>query len=255
MNRFFVSPIDIDLENKDIKITGEDVKHISKVLRLTTEDLVEVCDGEKHEYIGKIKNISKEYILLDIVEKREIQREAPVEISLYQSIPKGAKMEFIIQKTIELGVNNIIPVSTERSIVQFKDNKDREKKVDRWQKIAEEAAKQSKRGVIPKIHMPISFKDALNHGKSNQLNIIAYEKEESNGIRDLINKEKNNNINKIGIWIGPEGGFSREEISLATTENLQSITLGPRILRTETAGLAVSTIIMYELGDLGGLCL
>lgn len=252
MNRFFVSPSAIDLEKEEIIIHGEDVKHISKVLRLLTGDFLEISDGEKHEYIGKIKNISRDSVILSIVQKYQLQTEAPIEVSLYQSIPKATKMEFIIQKTTELGIKAIIPVSTERTIVQFRDDKDQKKKMDRWQKIADEAAKQSKRGIIPQIHMPISFEDALNHSKENELNIIAYEKEVANGIKSLIYNWKDFKIKKIGIWIGPEGGFTAEEISQAIKKNLYPITLGPRILRTETAGLAVLSILMYELGDLGG---
>ena len=219
-------------------------------MRLSTGDLVEISDGEKYEYIAEIKDISKENVLLSIVDKKPFFTEPQMEINLYQSVPKGSKMEFVIQKTTELGINSIIPVLTERTIVQFKNDKD--KKVERWKKIAEEASKQSKRGIIPQIINPMSFEDALEHCSENQINIIAYEKEESFGIKQLMNKFKDSNIEKVGIWIGPEGGFSDNEISLALKENLYSISLGPRILRTETAGLTVLSILMYELGDLGG---
>ncbi|NLM05280.1 MAG: 16S rRNA (uracil(1498)-N(3))-methyltransferase, partial [Clostridiales bacterium] len=155
MNRFFVLPSAIDLEGKEIIIDNEDVKHISKVLRLSTGDLVEISDGEKYEYIAEIKDISKENVLLSIVDKKPFFTEPQMEINLYQSVPKGSKMEFVIQKTTELGINSIIPVLTERTIVQFKNDKD--KKVERWKKIAEEASKQSKRGIIPQIINPMSF--------------------------------------------------------------------------------------------------
>ncbi|WP_090444058.1 16S rRNA (uracil(1498)-N(3))-methyltransferase [Natronincola peptidivorans] len=252
MNRFFVSPTDIDLLTKEISISGEDVKHITKVLRLSNGDLIEVCDGEAFEYIAEIKNISKNQVILSIQEQLSLKREAPIDVILYQSIPKSTKMELIIQKTTEMGIKEVVPVMTERTIVQFKDKKDVEKKIDRWQKISAEAAKQSKRGKIPSIHLPIPLHNTIIHAKENDLNIIAYEKEDATGLKDIIAALETEHIKRIGIWIGPEGGFTEEEIHLATKNNIKSITLGPRILRTETAGLAALSILMYALGDLGG---
>ncbi|AOY77565.1 16S rRNA (uracil(1498)-N(3))-methyltransferase [Clostridium formicaceticum] len=252
MNRFFVNAADVHLPTNEITIAGEDVKHISKVLRLSEGDLVEVCDGEKYGYIGKIKRISKQEVLLSIEEQMPLKTEAPIEVILYQSIPKATKMELIIQKTTEMGIKSIVPIITSRTVVQFKDDKDKEKKVERWQKIAMEAAKQSKRGVIPSIHFPLSLKEALQKAQENDLNIIAYEKEASQGIKGLLTSLVTENIKKIGIWIGPEGGFEEEEIDLAKDKTIHSITLGPRILRTETAGFTVLSILMYVLGDLGG---
>lgn len=252
MNRFFVSPRDISAEKKEIIISGEDVKHISKVLRLSKGDTVEVCDGEQYEFIAEIEDIRKTEVLLKIKEQQQLKTEAPIDIILYQSIPKAAKMELIIQKTTEMGIKEIVPVVTDRTIVQFKDHKDTEKKIDRWDKIAVEAAKQSKRGIIPKIHPPMDFNTALEHCQLNNLNIIAYEKENITGIKSIINSIQNNQTKKVGIWIGPEGGFTEEEVCEAKSNDIKSITLGPRILRTETAGFTVLSILMYELGDLGG---
>ncbi|AKL95801.1 ribosomal RNA small subunit methyltransferase E [Clostridium aceticum] len=252
MNRFFVTAADVHLPTKEITIVGEDVKHISKVLRLSTGDLLEVCDGEKYEYIGKIKNISKQEVLLSIEDQMPLKTEAPIEVILYQSIPKATKMELIIQKTTEMGIKSIVPIITNRTVVQFKDDKDKEKKVDRWQKIAIEAAKQSKRGRIPHVESPISLKEALQQAQENDLNMIAYEREVVQGIKGLLTSLDTKNIKKIGIWIGPEGGFEEGEIDLVKDKNVHSVTLGPRILRTETAGFTVLSIMMYELGDLGG---
>lgn len=252
MNRFFVSPSNINIEGNEIIINGEDVKHISKVLRLTKGDLVEICDGKAYEFIAEINSVTKDEVILRIKDQQPLKSEPPIEVILYQSIPKSTKMDLIIQKTTEMGIKEVIPIITDRTIVQFKDDKDKEKKTDRWQKIAIEAAKQSKRGEIPKIHYPITFKEALEHCQINNLNIIAYEKENNTGIKESIMTAKDNNSKKIGIWIGPEGGFTEKEIHAAKEQGVQAITLGPRILRTETAGFTVLSIVMYELGDLGG---
>ncbi|MBM7614658.1 16S rRNA (uracil(1498)-N(3))-methyltransferase [Alkaliphilus hydrothermalis] len=252
MNRFFVEASQINEATKEILIEGEDVKHISKVLRLSEGDNVEICDGISYEYIGRIKSIDKNNVFLSIVEKKGVEREAPVKITLYQGVPKATKMDIIIQKTTEMGIAEIVPVTTQRTVVQFHNDKDREKKTERWQKIAQEAAKQSKRGIIPKIHMPISFGEALEHGLKNQLNIMAYELEEEKGLKSLLLDEKYSGVKEIGIWVGPEGGYSETEVADGLKEGLKSITLGPRILRTETAGFALLSMIMYEIGDLGG---
>lgn len=255
MHRFFVTPDQIDLAQKEIVIRDEDVKHISKVLRLKVGDMVEICDGANREYICKLRSINKSDVLLSIEDSRTSHRESPIKVVLYQGIPKGAKMDLIIQKTTELGISEIIPVEMDRTIVQFSNEKDKEKKVDRWQKIAIEAAKQSKRGIIPTIGYPMSFHEAIKHSGVNQLNIMPYENEEGRGLRSVIQSlsaEERSDIKQIGIWIGPEGGFHEEEIVKAVENKIHSITLGPRILRTETAGLTILSLVMYELGDIGG---
>ncbi len=255
MHRFFVARNRIDLYEKQIIIEDEDVKHISKVLRLKPEDIVEICDGIGGEYICEIESINKNDVLLSILEEKRSTQEAPIEVILYQGIPKGAKMDLIIQKTTELGITDIIPVEMERTIVQFDNDKDKSKKVERWQKIALEAAKQSKRGIVPTIHMPITFKAAVEHSKGNQLNIMPYENEEDVGFKGIIESltyDEKSSIKNVGIWIGPEGGFDETEVLKAVESKIHPITLGPRILRTETAGFTILSLVMYELGDLGG---
>lgn len=255
MHRFFVNPQQINLVQKQAVIQDEDVKHISKVLRLREDDVIELCDGENKEYLCSIKSIDKNNVLLSILEERKSEKEAPVQVVLYQGIPKAAKMDLIIQKTTELGITEIVPVEMERTIVQFSNEKDKEKKVDRWQKIALEAAKQSKRGVVPKIHMPLNFENAIEHCKENQLNIMPYENEDDKGFKSIMesmSKDEKKSLTRIGIWIGPEGGFDEDEVVKAVDNKIYPITLGPRILRTETAGLTTLGLVMYELGDLGG---
>jgi 16S rRNA (uracil1498-N3)-methyltransferase len=251
MNRFFVSSEQINLQEKTIWITGEDLKHISKVLRLSQGDCIEISDGESFEYLGEIKSITKNEAVISILKQQKLNTEAPLRVILYQGIPKSTKMDLIIQKTTELGIKEIVPVITQRSVVQLKDYSDRNKKKERWEKIAVEAAKQSKRGILPYIHLPMSFNEALIHSNGNEINLLAYEGEKNQGLKKIVS-DLNEKIDRVGLWIGPEGGFSEEEVQSALQQEMHIITLGPRILRTETAGLVLLSILMYEMGDLGG---
>lgn len=249
MHRFFVDTHQINFTQNRIIIENEDVKHISRVLRLKEKDKVEICDGKDTEYICEIQSIDKNSVLLSIINKTQSIKEPPIKTVLYQGFPKGDKMSLIIQKTVELGITEIIPVEMRRTVVQFGD-KDKQNKIDRWKKIALEAAKQSKRGVIPAVHSPVNFDQALEHSKKNQLNIMPYENENKKGFRTVMESLNKDNIDKIGIWIGPEGGLDEEEVAKAINNKIHLITLGPRILRTETAGFTTLSLIMYELGDL-----
>jgi 16S rRNA (uracil1498-N3)-methyltransferase len=156
-------------------------------------------------------------------------------------------MEFIVQKCIELGVNEIVPVLTERCISKINTINDAQNKVSRWQKIALEAAKQCNRGIIPKIGMPIKFSEAIDLASKMDLSVIPYEKENAIGFKNIV--AENSDITNASIFIGPEGGFTEQEIQLAESQGIRKITLGPRILRTETAGMVALSLIMYELGD------
>jgi len=164
MHRFFVDTHQINFIQNRIIIENEDVKHISRVLRLKGKDKVEICDGENTEYICEIQSIDKNSVLLSIINKKQSIKEPPIKTVLYQGIPKGDKMSLIIQKTVELGITEIIPVEMKRTVVQFGD-KDKLKKIDRWKKIALEAAKQSKRGIIPTVYSPVNFDQALSTAK------------------------------------------------------------------------------------------
>ena len=249
MHRFFVDTHQINFTQNRIIIENEDVKHISRVLRLKEKDKVEICDGENTEYICEIQSIDKNSVLLSIIDKKQSIKEPSIKTVLYQGVPKGDKMSFIIQKTVELGITEIIPVEMKRTVVQFGD-RDKQNKIDRWKKIALEAAKQSKRGIIPAVHSPLNFDQALEHSKKNQLNIMPYENENKKGFRAVMESLNKDNIDNIGIWIGPEGGLDEEEVAKAINNKIHLITLGPRILRTETAGFTTLSLIMYELGDL-----
>lgn len=244
MHRFFVDTSCID--NDTITITGDDVQHISRVLRLKCDDLLEICDTCGTDYLCKIASVTKDTVISDIIKKIPTCTESNLNITLYQGIPKGDKLEYIIQKSVELGVNRIAPVAMKRTVVKLKNAS---LKTERQQKIALEAAKQSKRGIIPKISCPVSFEDMLKEIKNSAdaLNILAYENEMQNNIKDILTN--NREIKNINIIIGPEGGFDDDEINAAKEADINIITLGPRILRCETAPIAVISAVMYEIGD------
>ncbi len=245
MNRFFVSSEQINDEY--ISIIGDDVKHIRDVLRLKIGDIVEVSCREL-VYLSKIFNMDNNEVLLKILETKKGMNEPPIDIYLYQGIPKSNKMDLIIQKSTEIGVKEIYPIITNRTIVKIKDRKKEKKKVNRWNKICMEAAKQSKRDNIPKVNEILSFEEMIELIKGEELIIAPYEREEKIGIKNILKE----NINeKIHLIIGPEGGFEEEEIEQIEKVGGKIVTLGPRILRTETAGLVALTILMYELGDMG----
>jgi len=244
MPRFFVNQNEI--HSNEINIKGEDVNHIKKVLRARIGDFITVCDGKGTDFEVEIKDLGADFVLTSIINSISSISEPPIDITLFQGIPKSDKMDLIIQKSIELGVTRVVPVITERTIVKIGSTVDAENKRSRWQRIAMEAAKQCNRGIIPIVELPMSFSTAIELAKTSQLSIIPYENEKESSIKKYIAK----GIKNIAIMIGPEGGFTEEEISKANTRDIKSVTLGPRILRTETAGIAVIAVLMYELGDM-----
>jgi 16S rRNA (uracil1498-N3)-methyltransferase len=243
LNRFFIKNEQV---SKDILyIEGEDVKHIRDVLRLRTGDKIEaVCEG--FIYIGKILRIEKNLVTVKIAEIFKGNGEPSFNIILYQGIPKGEKMDFIIQKCTELGVKEFFPLLTERTVVKVKDKNKEKSKITRWTRIAKEAAQQSKRDLFPKIDDIISFDDMIELIKGENI-IVPYEEEKNNKIRDAIKSINNGRVNLI---IGPEGGFAQKEIETLRGIGANTVTLGPRILRTETAGIVAASILLYELGDI-----
>ncbi len=242
MPKFFVTKQQIE---NQVMITGEDAKHIKTVLRMKEGEKLTVCDGEGMDYICSIRCIEKDGIFVDVLEKYFCEAEPSVKITLFQGLPKADKMEFIIQKCIEIGVDYIVPVATEHSIVKL--DKKEQKKLERWQKIAEAAAKQSGRGKIVKIGKVLSFQEALQECQKLDSAIIPYEKEQQRTLKEFIKEVKGKTI---GVLIGPEGGFSTEEITQAIEYNVLPVTLGKRILRTETAGMVTTAILIYELENI-----
>jgi len=246
MHRFFINQqhFNGDIFTLDQK---EDVRHLTKALRVTIGEKIEICIEETgEEWITEVAALESDAVILKALERSDINRESPVAITLYQGLPKADKMELIVQKSTELGITEIVPVEMDRCVVKLKD-KDREKKRERWQKIAYEAAKQSKRSWIPKVGLPVKLKKLEDSLKVHDLVIFLYENEKDCGIRGTL---ENTNGKNIGIVVGPEGGFSENEAELLTSFGCVSTTLGPRILRTETAGLACVSIVQYALGDI-----
>jgi len=250
LRKFFVKSEQVN--NDKIEITGEDVNHIRNVLRLTKCEKIKICDtGNSKNYICEINDISKEEVICNIIEEVSGEAEGNVILHIYQGLPKADKMELIIQKGTELGVSEFIPVNFKRSIVKISE-KDEKKKIDRWQKIAEVAAKQSGRDIIPTIRNIENIKNICNNINEYDIVLVAYELEEQNYIKNELLKIKNNNTNyRIAIVIGPEGGIDEEEINLLKSAGAKIVSLGKRILRTETVALQVSSIIMYELENGG----
>jgi len=248
MHKFFVS--DDMINDGKIFIKGEDVEHIYKVLRLRAGDTIAVSDGKSSEYICRISTLDKKLVTCDIVEKNNITTEPPLRVHLYQGIPKAAKMDLIVQKCTELGIDEIVPVETERIVVKSRHDREFDNKLTRWRRIAEEASKQSNRGRIPKVSDPVKYSDVIERLPGYDIVVLPYEKENSTGLKQILKGK--NIINTIAVIIGPEGGFTKDEVEMATSKGAVAVTLGPRILRTETAGFACLSIIMYELGDIGG---
>lgn len=250
MRKFFVDTNQIN--NNQIQIIGEDVNHIKNVLRLDIGEKIKICDKDTSiNYISEIVEVTNKYVDCKILEKAENSSEGNVELHIFQGLPKADKMELIIQKGTELGVTEFIPVALKRSIVKLS-GKDEDKKIDRWNKIAEVAAKQSMRDIVPKVRKVENIKNICNQIKDYDIVLLAYELEENNYIKNELQKIKNKQEKyKIAVIIGPEGGIDPEEAEMLKQNGAKVISLGKRILRTETVALQVSSIIMYELENGG----
>ena len=243
MPKFFTARENIT--DSQIIIDNEDANHIRKVLRLNTGDEITVCDGRGIDYTAVISEIGKNSIVCDIKDSKKCDTEPGVEITLYQGLPKADKMELIIQKAVELGVYEIIPVATKRAVVKL-DEKKSKSKIARWQAISEAAAKQSKRAIIPTVADVLSFKEALKDCQKAEIKVIPYELAEGmDKTKEIISGLKPGQ--DVAIFIGPEGGFEDGEIEAAMATGVVPVTLGKRILRTETAGFTILSWIMYQL--------
>ena len=244
MPKFFVK--NNQIENNTIQILGTDVNHIKNVLRLKENDEIEICDSdEQQSYLCKIIELEESFVKCDIVNKIEESRESNIEVTIFQGLPKADKMELIIQKSVELGVYDITPVEMARCVVKLND-KDKTKKIERWNKISEVAAKQSQRDIIPKINNLIKISELANIISQYDGIILAYEKEKDYTIKQELQKLKTQQAQKIGIVIGPEGGLEEKEVEMLKNNGASVITLGKRILRTETVALNVLSNIIYE---------
>ncbi len=246
MPRFFVLPEKISDES--IIIDTEDAAHISRVLRLSVGDEITVCDEHGFDYLCVIEESASKFIRCRIKEKICSQSEPEIHVTLYQGIPKASKMDYIIQKTTELGICEITPCVLSRCVARIDGEKTEQKKLQRWSKIAEEAAKQSGRGIIPKISAPVTLDEAINRMKNDDLYFAPYECETQSRLKELI--DQSGEARRISFIIGPEGGFAPEEIEKIKSAGINTITLGRRILRTETAGEAVLSMLMYGMGEI-----
>lgn len=245
MPKFFVKQNQIN--NDQINIIEDDVNHIRNVLRMKKDDTIQVCNQETGEnFIARINLIEKNNINCKIIEKMDESTESNVQITLFQGLPKFDKMEFIIQKNTEIGVCTIVPVIMDRTIVKL-DEKDKTRKLERFNKIAEIAAKQSMRDRIPEVTPFIKSKEISNFIDDYDIIIVAYENEHTHMLKQTLKEITVKENYKIGIVIGPEGGISEKEIEMFEELNFKLVSLGKRILRTETVALVMTSIILYEL--------
>ena len=246
MPKFFVTQDKIT-ENQII-IDTEDVAHISRVLRLGMGDHVTVCDSQGTDYEAEIAEMEQKQIICSITEKHASESEPNIKVTLFQGLPKASKMEYIIQKTTELGINEIVPIKLSRCVVKIDNKKDEKKKLDRWQKISEAAAKQSGRGIVPQISEIMTLDEVIERSKEFDLFFVPYECEEQKTLKEVLLSKTD--IKTVGFIIGPEGGFDPTETEKLRESGIDTVTLGKRILRTETAGEAVLAMTMYEIGDI-----
>ena len=243
MPRFFLEKS--ALSGEFATITGDDAFHISHSLRMRKNEMLVICDLEGTDYLCEIEDFTKNEVSVRILERRPSESESPAFITLYQGIPKGDKMGDIIQKAVECGVSRIVPVVMQNCVAKINDDAEN-KKIARWQRIADEAAKQSQRSRRVEIRAPVSYKYAVESAAKDGLSFLCYENEKGHTLGVLLSGERHKTISFI---IGPEGGISASEAEYAEKNGVESVTLGKRILRTETASLfvlsAISTI--YEL--------
>jgi 16S rRNA (uracil1498-N3)-methyltransferase len=244
MYRFYVESNQIN--EATITITGSDFNHIKNVLRMRIGEKLIICNGQGKDFYCIIEGESDGQVIAGIEEIRNTETELEGKLYLFQGLPKKDKMELIIQKAVELGAYEIIPVLTKRTVVKIEDKKKELKKNERWQTIATSAAKQSNRGIIPVVSEVVSFKEALEFAKTLECKLIPYEKaEDITTTKEIISQITCGQ--SVGIFIGPEGGFEEQEVQQALEAGISPITLGRRILRTETAGLAILSMIMLQM--------
>lgn len=241
MPRFFL--LSEKAENGFFEIRGDDARHISFSLRMRQGEMLTVCDGDGTDYECKIVFMDGETVRLEVVSSHRTVTEPPLEICLYQSVPKGDKFEYIVQKAVELGVSRIVPVYSSRCIVK-PDPKSEEKKTARLSRIAHEAAKQCGRGRIPAVMPYMTFAQAVRSCGENAF--ICYENEKSFSLKSYLRTLSEKNASALSFFVGPEGGYSEQEVALAAENGIPAVELGPRILRSETASGFVLSSLTYE---------
>lgn len=253
MQRYFVPPE--QLEGNLARLTGEDAHHLAKVMRAEPGEEIIVSNGLNREVLARVSAIDKGLVEAQVVQELPMDREAGVEVWIAQSLPKGDKLETVIQKCTELGADRFIPFLSKRTVVQYDDKKEA-KRLERWGKIAKEAAEQAHRSRVPAVDGPIGWKQLLELVKGTDLALFCYELESGLALRDLlagllIGPSPEGGRPRILVMVGPEGGFTEQEAQEAEAAGCKSISLGKRILRTETAAMAALACIMYEAGEMG----
>ena len=241
MANFYITKEDIQ-ENIAI-IKGEEAQHISRVLRMKKGDSVTLCDGEGMFYDATLTDFSDKTVTAEISASYKAPTEPAVQLTVFQGVPKNPKLETVIQKLTEIGAVRLVPMDTKRAVAKL----DKSAKVDRLRKIAQEAAKQSKRGIVPEVTDCVPFKKAVEMAAQADLALIPYEEETEVSLKNAL---RGKTPKTVSVMIGPEGGFDESEIMLAKETGIQSVTLGKRILRTETAPLTVASVVLYELGEM-----
>lgn len=240
MHKFFVE--DNQIKDNKIKIINNDYNHIVNVLRMKKEDNILITNKNTLEtYNCKIEQINEREVLCNIISVENKEVEMNVKVDIFQGLPKADKMEYIIQKCVELGVHKIVPVNMKYCVAKIKDE---DKKNIRWNTISEVAAKQCKRNLIPKIEKSINMTNLYNEIKNYDLAIVAYENEDNTTIKNVL--QENKNVKSIAVIIGPEGGISSDEIDSLKNLGVKIVSLGNRILRTETASIVALSMIVYE---------
>ena len=248
MRRFFINTDEIS--GRTVKISGSDAGHIINVLRLGAGDIISLCDGKGHEAEAVIRETCRGVVTADLRNDMIFDETGSniVDITLFQAVPKGDKMDFIVRKAVELGVNRVVPIVTRRTVVKI-DNFADYPKTNRWKRIAVEASKQCGRKVLPVVDAPASFETCMEMAGKMDLCIIPYEKTERTGLKEVL-REYSPAGKSTGVIIGPEGGFEPAEIETAVSRGLKPVSLGRNVLRTETAGMVAVSILMYEAGEI-----
>jgi 16S rRNA (uracil1498-N3)-methyltransferase len=248
VRRFYVAPH--EFKGERVRISGEEAHHLRRVLRLGPGDEVDVFDGAGHEYRVELRYFHGDAVWGYVLEETTVPREAPIFVSLAQGLAKGEKMELVIQKATEIGVASVIPLHTARSVPRPGSGQARRE--ERWQRIAREAAKQCWRTVVPAVEPLCTLPELVRRFSEYQAVLFFWEEEKSRHLHEVLaTLTAQGHIQRLLLIVGPEGGFTPEEAQLVAENGAVSVTLGPRILRTETAGLVAASIILYELGDLG----
>ena len=250
MHRFFISKDNLNQDK--VEISGQDYKHISRSLRLQEGDKIIACTGDGNDLLVKLDEFTDDAVRGKVLKKTKSSTEPDLKVTLAQAIPKNRNMELVAQKTTEIGINEIIPLSTKRTIVRLKGKK-RKKRIDRWQRIAEEAAKQSQRGVIPGINDIFTVKQLKTIRDRYDLILVLWVDNDARSLSEVLSDINRSEIKNVMLIIGPEGGFTDQEINIIKDDlNGHSVRLGPRIFRTETAGLVGLSALLYEFNELGG---